>query len=97
MAGSGGDIHGPVAGAAHIRSAAGFQRLICANLGAFVVDLSGRLLHFLVEGVLEPFVAEISLLLRHPLLQAKVRLDNEFFRHFQAFLFGLWYPASKVE
>jgi hypothetical protein len=89
MPGGGRNIHGPVAGATHIRSPTGFQRLIGANLGALVVDLSGRLLHFLVEGVLKPFVAEISLLFCHPLLQAKVRLNNELFRHAQAIRFGL--------
>jgi hypothetical protein len=97
VAGSRRDIHGPVAGAADIRGAAGFQRLVGAHLGALVMDLAGGLLHFLVEGVLEPLVAKISLLLGHPFLQSEVRLDHEFFRHDQAIRFGLWYPASKVE
>ncbi len=53
--------------------ATGFKRLIGAYVGAFVVDLSGGLLDFLVEGVLKPLIEEVSLLLRHPLLQTKVR------------------------
>jgi hypothetical protein len=77
MAVRGRHVHGPMAGAAHV----GFAALFDALEGAFralVVVLAAARADQLAELVVEALGAEISLLLGHPLLQAKVRLDDEF-------------------
>src|SRR6059058_2004775 len=80
MAPGGGDVDGPMAGAADVGLAALFERLEGADPVALVVDTAlGRLDH-LLEDVIEALVAEIVFLLRDPFLKAEMRLDDEF-RH----------------
>src|SRR5262249_40662046 len=72
-----GDADGPMAGAAHVGAAGAPERLHGADLVApVIVRAAGRLAQ-LPENVIEAFVLEISLLLGHPFLQPKVRLDDE--------------------
>ena len=77
MAVRGGDIDGPVAGAAHVGGAAFLERLERADLVALVVVLAVAGAHQLAEFVVETFVGEIALLVGDPLLEAEVRLDDE--------------------
>src|SRR5262249_26823399 len=80
MAPRGGDVDGPMAGAADLGRAALFERLEGADPVALVVNAAlGRLDH-LPEDVIEAFVAEIVFLLGYPFLKAEMRLDDEF-RH----------------
>ncbi len=77
MPARGGDVHGPVARARDVRLAAFLERLKGADLVALVVDLAAGGLHLLAEFVVQTFILEVALLLRDPLLQAEVRLDDE--------------------
>src|SRR5438067_13040202 len=80
MAPGGGDVDGPMAGAADVGLATLFERLEGADPVALVMDIAlGRLDH-LLEDVIEALVAEIVFLLRDPFLKAEMRLDDEF-RH----------------
>ncbi len=54
------------------------DRLKGADLGALVVNLAVGLAHHFAELVVEPFFAEIILLLGDPFLQPEVRFDDEF-------------------
>ncbi len=76
MAVRGRDGHGPVAGAAHVGLAALLDALEGAR-GALVVMLAGGRADQLAELVVESLGAEVALLLGHPLLQTKVRFDDE--------------------
>ena len=73
----GGDADGPMAGAAHVRGAAALERLHGADLVALVMVRAVGRFDQLLKVVIEAFVLEISLLLGHPFLQPKVRLDDE--------------------
>src|ERR1700751_2621580 len=73
------DVDGPVTGAADV----GLASLLDALEGAFihlVVVLAFRRADQLAEFIVEPFGAEIALLLGNPFLQAEMRFDHEF-RH----------------
>src|SRR5262249_6358659 len=74
-----GDADGPMAGAAHVGGAAALERLHGTNLVALVMVRAVGRLDQLLKDVIEAFVLEISLLLRDPFLQPKVRLADEFF------------------
>src|SRR5690349_13222561 len=80
MAPGGGDVDGPMAGAADVGLAALFERLEGADPVALVVDTALGRLHRLMEDVIEALVVEIVFLLRDPFLEAEMRLDDEF-RH----------------
>src|SRR5262249_18584631 len=67
-----------MAGAAHVGGPAAFERPRGPHLVAPVIGLAGARLDQLLEHVVEAFVLEVALLLGHPLLQTKVRLDDEF-------------------
>ena len=73
----GSDIHGPVAGAAHIGGAAFFECLIGAHFVAKIVSLSVLGDNLVAELVVEPFGGEIAFFLRHPLLQAHMGRYDE--------------------
>ncbi len=78
MSGGRGDVHGPVAGAAHVGVAALLKRLIGAiGLTISVVRLALRRLDLLVEHVVKALVGEVAFLLGDPFLQPEVRLDDE--------------------
>src|SRR6516164_6344449 len=72
-----GDADGPMAGAAHVGAAAALERLHGADLVALVMVRAVGRFDQLLKDVVEAFVLEISLLLGHPFLQPKVRLDDE--------------------
>src|SRR5262249_20163886 len=72
-----GDADGPMAGAAHVGAAAALERLHGAGLVALVMVRAVGRFDQLLKDVVEAFVLEISLLLGHPFLQPKVRLDDE--------------------
>src|SRR5262249_4756931 len=72
------DADGPMAGAAHIRLAPTLKTLHGADLVAFVVVRPASRLDQFLKNVVEAFVLEVALLLRHPFLQAEMRLDDEF-------------------
>ena len=78
MAVGGGDVHGPVAGAADVAGAAGFQRLVGADLVAELMAAAGGRIHGLAEFVIEALGGEIPFLLGDPFLQAEMRSDDEF-------------------
>jgi hypothetical protein len=64
-------------GAAHIGFPALFDGVIGANfIGLDVIAAVGGLDQF-QELVIEAFALEIAFLLRHPFVQAKMRLDDE--------------------
>src|SRR6202043_4271806 len=79
-AGGGRDVHGPMTGAADIASAAGFERLIGADLVADVMAAARSRIHGLAELVVEAFGGEIAFLLGDPFVQPEMRRDDEF-RH----------------
>ncbi len=73
------DVYRPVASAVDIRGAAFFEGLVGARFQpVLIVGLAFRRQHGLLEDIVEAFILEISLVLSDPLLQAKVRLDDEF-------------------
>src|SRR6476646_2843231 len=77
MAPAGGDVDGPMAGAADVGLAALFERLEGADPVTLVVNRAlGRLDH-LLENVVEAFVAEIAFFLGDPFLKAEMRLDDK--------------------
>src|SRR5204862_262604 len=81
VADRGGDIDGPVTGAADVAVAAALKGLIGADLVAEIVDPAGRGRRELVaELAIEPFVPEIALVARHPFMEAHMRRYDEF-RH----------------
>jgi hypothetical protein len=63
--------------AAHIGLASLLEGLIGADLRALVVNLAVGGLHLLAEHVVETFVREVALLLRHPFLEPEVGIDDE--------------------
>src|SRR3954463_362470 len=74
----GGDVHGPVAGAADVRLTPLFEALV----GADLVRERMRLFEILpfpdaAELVLEPHCLEVPLLLGNPLVQPEMRADDE--------------------
>src|SRR5258708_29719075 len=76
MALGGRDVDRPVAGAADISFAARLDALE-GPLRALVVMLAAGRADQFAEFVVEALGAEVAFLLGHPLLQAKVRLDDE--------------------
>src|SRR5437868_4793731 len=81
VADRGGDIDGPVTGAADVAVAAALKGPIGADLVAEIVDPAGRGRRELVaELAIEPFVPEIALVARHPFMEAHMRRYDEF-RH----------------
>ena len=78
MALGGGDVHRPVAGAGDVRLPPALEGLHRADLVAKLLRRAIARLNELAEHIVEPFVLEVALLLRDPLLQAEVRLDDEF-------------------
>jgi hypothetical protein len=77
-----------MAGAADVRFAALFERLIRANFVALVVDLAAGRAHQLAEFVIKPFVAEVALFFRHPFVQAEMRFDDKFCHYFLSLCFS---------
>ena len=76
MAVRGCNVHGPVAGAAHIGLTALFDALESAP-AAFVVMLAfGRADQF-AEFVIQSLIAKIAFLFRNPFLKPKMRFDDE--------------------
>src|SRR5215475_9425077 len=75
----GGDVDGPVAGAADVGLASVLDALEGALIDLVVVLALGRA-DQLAEFIVEPLGAEIALLLGDPFLQAEMRFDHEF-RH----------------
>jgi hypothetical protein len=73
----GGDVDGPVAGAADVGLAALLDALEGAFIDLVVVLALGRT-DQLAKLIVEPFVAEVALLLGHPFLQTEMRFDHEF-------------------
>ena len=70
-------VHRPVAGTAHIGLAPLFDALESTLVGPVVMlSLGGA--DQLAKFIVETFGPEIALLLGDPLLQAKMRLDDEF-------------------
>jgi len=63
--------------AADVRFSPLLERLIRADLDALVVNLAVRSLNLLTEHVVEAFVREIAFLHGYPLLEPKMRIDDE--------------------
>src|SRR5262249_56286097 len=72
-----GEGEGPMGGAAYVGGAAALERLHGADLVALVMVRAVGRFDQLLKDVIEAFVLEITLLLGHPFLQPKVRLDDE--------------------
>src|SRR5690348_16586996 len=75
-----------MAGAADVARPALLDRLECADLVAELMAVPSARIHRLAEFVIEPFIAEIAFLFRDPLLQPKVRCDDELVHGFLHFL-----------
>ena len=77
MAVRGRNVHGPVAGAAHIGLSALFDALESTPVTTFVVVLAfGRADQF-AEFVIQSLIAKITFLFRNPFLKPKMRFDDE--------------------
>src|SRR5262245_22057739 len=83
-----------MAGAADVGFAALLDHMKGADLVLGVMVLAVGRLHELEEFVVEPFVLEVALLLRHPLVQAEMRLDNELAHRLTSMLFGPDYARA---
>jgi len=78
VAGGSGDVHGPVAGAAHVAGAALLDTLVSAALvrsGVFFRHVARTVV--VAEFVIEAFGLEVALFLGHPFLQPEVRGNHE--------------------
>ena len=76
MAARGRNVHGPVAGAAHIGLTALFDALEGAPAALVVVLAFGRADQF-AEFVIQALIAKIAFLFRDPFLKPEMRFDDE--------------------
>src|SRR6201993_1523155 len=79
-----------MAGAALVRLAPFLERVKRADFVALVVDLAVGLANEFAEFVIEPLVAEITFLLRHPFVQAEMWFDDEFCHCLLSLFSRLW-------
>src|SRR6185312_12627263 len=68
---------GPMTGATDGRLAPALERLVGADLVAAIVMLAVTRTDLLVKHVVQAFIGEVASGVRHPLLQAEMRFDDE--------------------